>query len=391
MHGSSQILFATTVVASAVVAACGGGSGSDTGTLRLALTDAPACGFDSVFVTVDKVRVHKSGSANEGDDGWSEVVLSPPQRIDLLSLTNGALAELGQTPLPAGKYTQMRFVLVANGPSNPLANAVLPTGGVETPVATPSGAQSGLKMNVDIQVDADKVADFALDFETCRSFVQLGQGSWVLKPVIAVIPRISDAVTRVTGQVAPALALPTTSVSLQLGGVPVRSTPPDSTGKFILYPVPVGTYDLVVAAPGRATAVVTGVPVSATASTTVNPMSAPIDPPASPMHSAAGTVATGTTPIDAVVAARKSFDGGPQVTVARGPANGTTGAFALSLPSAAPLKTAYVPAAASLVFNTDTAVPTGNYTLAAIAGATTKTIDIDVTTSDWAGGVWTLP
>jgi hypothetical protein len=390
MQRSNQLLIATTAVASAVIVACGGGSEIPSGTLRLALTDAPACGFDNVFVTVDKVRVHKSGSANEGDDGWSEVVLSPPRRIDLLSLTNGALVELGQTPLTAGKYNQMRFVLAANSPSNPLANAVVPTGGVETPVTTPSGSQSGLKMNVDIEVEADKVADFALDFETCRSFVQLGQGSYLLKPVIAVIPRISDAVTRVTGQVAPALALPTTSVSLQLAGVPVRSTPPDSSGKFVLYPVPVGTYDLVVAAPGRAMAVVTGVPVSATASTTL-PVSAPIDPPTSPMRSASGTVATGTTPIDAVVAADKSLVGGVQVTYARTPVNGTTGAFAFSLPSAAPVKTAYAAGATSLVFNADTAVPTGKYTLAGTTAATTKTIDIDVTTNDYIGGLWTLP
>jgi len=47
--------------------------GSDTGTLRLALTDAPACGFDTVFITIEKVRVHKSGSAMEQIlAGWEE-------------------------------------------------------------------------------------------------------------------------------------------------------------------------------------------------------------------------------------------------------------------------------------------------------------------------------
>ena len=80
----------------------GGSSISDNGTLRLALTDAPACGYDHVYVTVQKVRVHKSASAGDNDAGWSEVVLNPAQRIDLLSLTNGVLADLGQTPLPAG-------------------------------------------------------------------------------------------------------------------------------------------------------------------------------------------------------------------------------------------------------------------------------------------------
>jgi len=269
MNRTNVSIAASAASLAVVLSACGGGGGADSGTLRLALTDAPACGFDRVDVTVQKVRVHKSASANDAEDGWSEVVLNPAKRVDLLSLTNGALVELGQAPLPAGKYNQMRFVLAPNDASNPLANSVTPTGASETAVATPSGAQSGLKMNVDIQVDADKVADFALDFDTCRSFVRLGNSGYLLKPVIAVIPRISDAVTRVTGQVALPIATSATSVSLQLNGQPVRSTPPDSTGRFVLYPVPVGVYDLVITAPGRVVTTITGVPVTSTSSTTV--------------------------------------------------------------------------------------------------------------------------
>ena len=75
--------------------------------MRLSLTDPPACGYDSVFVTVEKVRMHQSGAAGDNDAGWSEVVLSTPQRVDLLSLNNGTLLPLGQTELPAGSYTQM--------------------------------------------------------------------------------------------------------------------------------------------------------------------------------------------------------------------------------------------------------------------------------------------
>src|SRR6187455_1294442 len=212
---SSASITASAAWLAVLLSACGGGGGGDSGTLRLALTDAPACGFDRVDVTVQKVRVHKSGSANEADDGWSEVVLQPAKQVDLLSLTNGALVELGQTPLPAGKYTQMRFVLSPNNAANPLANSVTPTGGNETAVSTPSGAQSGLKMNLDIEVEANKVADFALDFDTCRSFVRLGNSGYLLKPVIAVIPRISDGAS-VTGQVALPIATTGTSVSLQL-------------------------------------------------------------------------------------------------------------------------------------------------------------------------------
>ena len=127
------------------LAACGGGGddgstvtpASGTGTLRVALTDAPACGFDHVYVTVERVRVHQTSSANDNDAGWSEIVLNPTQRIDLLGLTNGVLAELGQTPLGAGQYQQVRLVLSPNRGGTP-ANSVVPTGGIETALDTPS-------------------------------------------------------------------------------------------------------------------------------------------------------------------------------------------------------------------------------------------------------------
>ena len=124
--------------------ACGGGGDggaspgvATSGTLRLALTDAPACGFDAVNVTVQKVRVHQSNTASDGDAGWSEVVLNPTRKIKLLNLRNGVLDELGQTPLPTGRYTQMRMVLAENT-GNTLANSVVPTGGTEVALKTPS-------------------------------------------------------------------------------------------------------------------------------------------------------------------------------------------------------------------------------------------------------------
>lgn len=148
-----HLKFTVGSVAVAALAACGGGGGGEggsTGTLRLALTDAPSCGFDAVHVTVQKVRVHQSSTAGDNDAGWSEIVLNPARRVDLLSLTNGVLMELGQIPLPTGKYTQMRLVLADNNTSEPLANAVSPTGGREVALKTPSGQQSGVKTNINI-------------------------------------------------------------------------------------------------------------------------------------------------------------------------------------------------------------------------------------------------
>ena len=389
---------AATLAIAAIASACGGGgtSSSDNGTLRLALTDAPACGYDHVYVTVQKVRVHKSSSAGDNEAGWSEVVLNPAQRVDLLSLTNGVLADLGQTPLPAGRYTQMRLVLAANDAGNPMANAIVPSGGSETALTTPSAAQSGLKMNVGIDVAANQLADFVLDFDACKSFVKLGSSDrFLLKPVIRVMPRVTTGM-RVVGYVAPALAVGTTTVSVQANGKVVKSTPPDSTGKFILYPVDVGTYDLVVTAEGRATATITGVPVTETAFTMINLSSAPIDPPASTMHMASGTVAAPGDPIDAAVSAIKKYSGGPNVVVADAPVHGTTGAFSHALPASAPVKTVYMPSAGSWSFTADAATPSGKYTLATrapadSASAVTKTVDIDVTTADSTGTAFAFP
>jgi hypothetical protein len=115
----------------ALLSACGGGGGSaSTGTLNLSITDAPSCGYDHVYVTVSKVSVNQSSTASATDPGWQDLVLSTPQQIDLNTLTNGVLAQLGQLPLAPGKYTQMRLQLVANSSSNPLANSVVPTGSV---------------------------------------------------------------------------------------------------------------------------------------------------------------------------------------------------------------------------------------------------------------------
>ncbi|CCF96669.1 fragment of putative lipoprotein (part 1) [Ralstonia solanacearum K60] len=48
------------------------------------MADAPACGFDHVYITVSKVRVHMSAQASDTDTGWTDVALAAPQRVDLL-------------------------------------------------------------------------------------------------------------------------------------------------------------------------------------------------------------------------------------------------------------------------------------------------------------------
>ena len=375
---------ALAIAASFALASCGGGggggiggTGSAQGTLRLAITDAPSCGYDAVNITIEKVRVHRNIDAADGDAGWSEIVLSPARRIDLLTLSNGVLQDLGQTLLPAGKYTQLRLVLAANGTATPPPNSVVPTGETETALTTPSAQQSGLKLNTNIDVASDQVADFVLDFDACKSVVKRGNsGQYNLKPVISVIPRLSDAGMRVVGYVDASIAGSAALVSLQSNGVPVKATSPDANGQFVLYPVPAGTYDLVVTSTGHVTAVMTGVPVVLSAYTYVNSSATAIAPPAA---ASAPRAVTGTvTPPTATVRALQTLTGGPTIEAAWAPVDAVTGAFPLSLPIQAPVRTVYAANPAALVFAPDTGAA-GKYTIEAAAAGALKTLPINVT------------
>jgi len=364
------------LVSAAALAACGGGGGDGggaDGTLRVALTDAPSCGYDHVWVTVERVRVHQSATARDEEGGWSEVTLAAPKRIDLLSLANGVLEELGTAPVPAGRYTQVRLVLASNGGSgsSALANAVHPTGGAETALTTPSATQSGLKLKANFDVAAGQVADLVLDFDACRSVVKAGNsGQYILKPVIAVVPRVLSGIQ---GYVTTTLSLSSTTIAAQQNGATVRSTAPDSTGKFSIPYLGTGTYTLVIASEGRATAVLTGVP-AGTTTTVVNGTATAFAPPLSSMADVTGTVSVSTVAGSSTVStalttanvrALQALTGGPNIEVANRPVDGTSGAYSLRLPVAAPVKAAYA-ASAPLSFTADAAVA-GKYTIQAQA------------------------
>jgi hypothetical protein len=375
------------------LAACGGGGSGGTGTMKLSLTDAPACQeLEEVNVTVQRVLVHKSSTAGDSDAGWVTVAdLGAGRRINLRTLTNGVLDELGQANLDAGRYTQLRLVLAENDGTAPLENSIERVGGGgEIALDTPSAQQSGLKLNnLNLTVAADQVADVVLDFDACKSVVKRGNsGQYNLKPVITVIPVLSSTNQRVVGWVDPVLALDSTSISVQSTGSVARATPPITAdgldkGKFVLFPVPVGSYDLVITANGRATAVMTGVPVTETAITYANAASAPISMPASAMRAAAGAVSRNGSfeDSDAEVAVTQQLDGTLTVEVAAQPVDALDGTFAFSLPASAPLRAAYASGATPTFTAVDAAA--GLYRLiASVFGEAPQTEDLDVGAAD---------
>jgi hypothetical protein len=327
-----------------LVAACGGGDGdAGTGTLHVSMTDAPACGFDHVYVTVSKVRVHASASAADSDGGWTDIALATPRKVDLLSLTNGVLTDLGSAPLPAGQYQQLRLVLSPNQ-GNTLANSVVVTGSTtEQTLSTPSGTQSGYKIIQPFTVQANTLVDLVLDFNACKSIVQQGNGGYSLKPVVTATPTVVSG--SITGYVPAAQAGAT--VYAEQNGQVIRGTVADSTGKFVLSPLVQsstnGAYDVVIvdnALPsGHATGIIRSVPVTASATTAVSSSAAPIALPVSATNTASGTA---TESAQASLRALQTISS-VSYEITSGNANLDTGAYSLALPAAAPLVGTYSP------------------------------------------------
>lgn len=345
-----------------VLAACGGGSGGNGGqtnaiktgaTLGVMLTDAPACGFDAVYVTVRQARIHRSEDAEEDVDGWTDVNIDPPRKINLLDLNNGVAAALGEGPIGPGTYQQFRLVLVQND-GGTLANSVVLSGTTtELPLET---KKSGIKLVHEFTVGINERADVLLDFDACKSVVKRGhghrhdnedgKGTYFLKPVIKITPFLVNASTgtgtgtsSIQGVIAPTLLGSNVAISAQRNGTIVQSTAPNQyTGEFTLARLDSGEYDLVVTADGHATALIRGVPASSSTAT-IGTSAQPFNLPRSTSHTISGTIALSPVSSGTVilVTAKQAIVPGSYVLVKSDSADLADANYALTLPAEAPL------------------------------------------------------
>ena len=350
-----------------VLAACGGGSGGNGGnggrtnaiktgaTLGVMLTDAPACGFDAVYVTVRQVRINRSEDAeeDENDESWTNVNIDPPRKINLLDLNNGVAAALGEGPIGPGTYEQFRLVLVHND-GGTLANSVVLSGtSTELPLET---KKSGIKLVHEFTVGINERADVLLDFDACKSVVKRGhghrhdnedgKGTYFLKPVIKITPFLVNASTgtgtgtsSIQGVIAPTLLGSNVAISAQRNGTIVQSTAPNQyTGEFTLARLDSGEYDLVVTADGHATALIRGVPASSSTAT-IGTSAQPFNLPRSTSHTISGTIALSPVSSGTVilVTAKQAIVPGSYVLVKSDSADLADANYALTLPAEAPL------------------------------------------------------
>ncbi|WP_415408241.1 DUF4382 domain-containing protein [Sulfurovum sp. CS9] len=193
-----------------LISGCGGSSSStpsanvETGILSLSITDAPMSKkLDGKVAT--EVNIAVIGIEYHLSDGeWADVNDFKdnnfvPQTFNLLDLKDGNSLPLGDFELPAGHYTQIRFMLAipkneGEVKSNPDCNITLVEGGVsETkPLFVPSGGQSGYKGIGEFYITKDANVSITADWDASRSIVVAGD-KYILKPVIRLV------VTELTG------------------------------------------------------------------------------------------------------------------------------------------------------------------------------------------------
>ena len=270
-------------IAALFVTACssmsGSLQGSGMGTVATMISDPATCAtpngpFAHVYVTITDVKVHTSSTAGPNDSGWVDLTPSlakAPKQVDLLGLANNQcfLASLGDPQqLQAGTYQQIRIILASdstgistNSCGNGTANCVqLSTDSSFHTLNLSSEDKTGIKIppgqmaGGGLTVAAGKTTDLDIDFQTCQSIVQQGNGQYRLKPVLhagevsTVSSSINGAVLdKSTGK--PVAGTAWVAVEQKdSGGVDrvMQSTIANPDGTFVFCPLPAGNYDVVV-------------------------------------------------------------------------------------------------------------------------------------------------
>src|SRR6185437_1315055 len=149
------------------------------------------------------------------------------------------------------------------------ANCVALTGGGSSALQLSSETNTGIKIpsgqiaNGGFTVTAGQTKDLDIDFNTCVSIVQEGNGKYRLKPVLhagevsttstSINGTVTDSVTgkAITG---PAIVALEQKDSAGIDRV-FMSTMTDGSGAFSFFPLPAGTYDVVIVGSGAAGAV----------------------------------------------------------------------------------------------------------------------------------------
>ena len=148
-----------------------------TSTLNVRMTDAPIP-FDEVNIDIREVKVKFTDDSTSAD-GWVTLTTFPGI-YNLLALQNGVDTLLATGVFPTQVVKEIRFVL---GPDNTIVDTL----GVVHPLTIPSGSESGLKLKINKALD-ETLETILIDFDAALSIHQTGNGTYMLKPVLRIMP-----------------------------------------------------------------------------------------------------------------------------------------------------------------------------------------------------------
>ncbi len=161
---------------------------SGNGTIRLNLTDAPtdAENVTGVYITITAVEYRVDGNSWQPFEGFGD-----PYTVNLLDLTDGKTALLGDFSVEAGNYDGLRFKLDASDNGGKVTNAATYlefSDGRTEPLFVPGGTKSGYKAKGKFSVPVNGSVFITADFDVRKSVVEAGaSGKYLLKPTIRLV------------------------------------------------------------------------------------------------------------------------------------------------------------------------------------------------------------
>ncbi len=158
----------------------GGGDGG-TGTISLAIMDAPVYDATNIFVTFTGVSLKPQGGR------VIDVVFPAPVQVDLLSLNaDNAEMLLAGHPVPAGQYSWLELHVSAEHDGQLDSYAVLQNGGVEEiEVEVPSGS---IRLVSGLTITANQEASFLIDWNLHKGLNDpVGHAGLFLRPALRII------------------------------------------------------------------------------------------------------------------------------------------------------------------------------------------------------------
>jgi hypothetical protein len=249
-----------------LLAACGGDSGGPNGTgqVSLVLKDAPGDVMAAV-VTIDEIYL-------QGSSGRT-VLSSTPVTTNLITLAADAATLVDDVTIPAGSYSELRFVISGayievdegNNTSKIYASspnyAGLPMGAVvDGPLQMPSLGTSGLKVTLPaggLTVNSGSSKILVVDFDVSQSFghVAGNSGMWVMHPVCHATDIQLTGSAQVTLTLDPSVTLPViNNVQITLADFTASFTGSDNVARTAAFSDPdadgIFTADLLWVTPG---------------------------------------------------------------------------------------------------------------------------------------------